>query len=239
MNTQRKRILIVEDEQDIADLIRFHLEREGFAVRVVNDGEQGLAEIRKEPPSLVILDMMLPGMSGVDVCQQLRAVPTTARLPIVMVTARAAETDRVAGLEMGADDYIVKPFSVREVVARIRSVLRRAYGEEPERAANVYEKGRLRLDMDRHECFIKGQLVALPLREFELLKFFVTSPNRVYNRLQLLDLVWGEETYVEPRTVDVHIRRLRQHIEEDDANPKLIVTVRGVGYKFDERALES
>jgi len=236
---EKQRVLVVEDEPDIAELVRYHLEQEGFAASVVDDGEKAFDLIRQRQPALIVLDLMLPGMSGLDVCRRLRAEPATARLPIVMLTARAAEVDRVLGLEMGADDYVTKPFSPRELIARVRAVLRRAYGPELERAHDVYEKGRLRLDFDTYEVTLDGKPIELSLREFELLRFFVRSPNRVYDRLQILDLVWGQDTYVEPRTVDVHVRRLRARIERDDAHPELILTVRGVGYKFNDRALES
>jgi two-component system alkaline phosphatase synthesis response regulator PhoP len=234
---EKQRILVVEDERDIAELVRFNLEQEGFAVSIASDGAQALAAVRRERPALVILDLMLPGVSGLDVCRRLRSDEATTRLPIVMLTARAEETDRIVGLEMGADDYVAKPFSPRELVARIRAVMRRAYGPEIERPPDVYERGRLRIDFDTYEVFLDGTKVDLSLREFELLRFFVRSPNRVFDRLQILDLVWGDETHVEPRTVDVHVRRLRQRIERDDANPELILTVRGVGYKFNDRAL--
>ena len=236
---ERQRVLVIEDEPDIAELVRYHLEQDGFAASLVDDGEKALDLIRQRPPALIVLDLMLPGMSGLDVCRRLRAEQATARLPIVMLTARAAEVDRVLGLEMGADDYVTKPFSPRELIARVRAVLRRAYGPELERAHDVYQKGRLRLDFDTYEVTLDGKPVELSLREFELLRFFVRSPNRVYDRLQILDLVWGQDTYVEPRTVDVHVRRLRARIERDDAHPELILTVRGVGYKFNDRALES
>jgi phosphate regulon transcriptional regulator PhoB len=231
-------ILVVEDEKDIAELVRFNLEQEGFAVATAADGEQGLDAVRQRRPALVILDLMLPLMSGLEVCRRLRGDAASARLPIVMLTAKAAEVDRILGFEMGADDYVTKPFSPRELVARVRAVLRRAYGEEIERPQDVYEKGRLRMDFDTYEIALDGKPLDLSLREFELLRFFVRSPNRVFDRLQILDLVWGQDTYVEPRTVDVHVRRLRARIERDDAHPELIVTVRGVGYKFNERALE-
>lgn len=235
----KNQVLVVEDEQDISELIRFNLEQEGFSVSTVTDGERALEEAKRSRPALMLLDLMLPGMPGIEVCKRLRSDLSTARLPIIIVTAKATETDRVLGLEMGADDYLVKPFSTRELVARVRAVLRRAYETETERAPQVYEKGRLKLDLDNYEVFVDGKPVELSLREFELLRFFVRSPNRVYDRLQLLDLVWGQDTHVEPRTVDVHIRRLRKRIERDDANPELILTVRGVGYKFNDRALES
>jgi DNA-binding response OmpR family regulator len=154
-----------------------------------------------------------------------------------MLTARATETDKVLGLEMGADDYVTKPFSPRELVARVRAVLRRAYGAESDRPREVYERGRLRVDLDTYEVFLDGKPIALSLREFELLKFFLQYPERVFTRPEILDLVWGQDTYVEPRTVDVHVRRLRERIERDDANPELILTVRGVGYKFKPDAL--
>ena len=239
MAAGRQRVLVVEDEEDIGELIRFNLESEGFAVTTVADGERALQVVQRDPPALVILDLMLPGMPGVEVCRRLRAAEATARLPILMVTAKSSEADRVVGLEMGADDYVVKPFSVRELVARVRAVLRRAQGGGTDHAPRAYHKGRLRLDFDTYEVFLDDEKIDLSLREFELLRFFVNSPNRVYDRLQLLDLVWGHDTHVEPRTVDVHVRRLRKRIERDDANPELIVTVRGVGYKFNERALDA
>lgn len=232
-------ILVVEDEGDIASLVRFNLEQEGFAVAVAADGEEALAAVRRQRPALVLLDLMLPGIPGLEVCRRLRGDPATAELPIVMLTAKAAEVDRVLGLELGADDYVTKPFSPRELVARVRAVLRRSAARAVEPEHEVYEKGRLRVDLATYEAFLDDKKIDLSLREFELLRFFVQSPNRVYDRLQILDLVWGADTYVEPRTVDVHVRRLRQRIERDDAHPKLIVTVRGVGYKFDDRALEA
>jgi two-component system alkaline phosphatase synthesis response regulator PhoP len=234
---EKRLILVVEDEKDIAELVRFNLEQEGFAVLTAADGEQALEVIRQHRPALVILDLMLPVMSGLEICRRVRGDAATTRLPIVMLTAKAAEVDRILGLEMGADDYVTKPFSPRELVARVRAVLRRAYGEEIERPHEVYEKGRLRVDFDTYDVTLDGKPIELSLREFELLRFFVRSPNRVFERLQILDLVWGQDTYVEPRTVDVHVRRLRTRIERDDAHPELIVTVRGVGYKFNDRAL--
>ncbi len=234
----KRSILVVEDEKDIRDLIRFHLEQEGFRVREAESGEQALAQSASERPALVVLDIMLPGVDGLEVCRRLRAADGTRALPVIMLTAKAAEVDRVLGLELGADDYLTKPFSPRELVARVRAVLRRTHGEDVPAPHEVFERGRLRLDFDTYEVFVGGVHTGLSLREFELLKFFVRNPYRVYDRLQLLDLVWGRDTHVEPRTVDVHIRRLRKHIERDDANPELIVTVRGVGYKFNPDALE-
>lgn len=235
----RRKILVVEDESDIRDLVRYNLEQEGFAVIEAESGDQALTLIRREQPGLVILDLMLPGTPGLEICRSLRQDAATTDLPIVILTAKAAEADRIIGLETGADDYVTKPFSPRELTARVRAVLRRTYHEDSDRAHDVYEKGRLRIDFDTYEVYLNGEKIDLSLREFELLRFFVRSPNRVYDRLQILDLVWGQDTYVEPRTVDVHIRRLRMRIERDDANPELICTVRGVGYRFNDRALES
>lgn len=234
----KRTILVVEDEKDIRDLVRFHLEQEGYAVREADSGEAALAQVGAERPALVILDLMLPGTDGLEVCRRLRTAEATHGVPIIMLTARAAEVDRVLGLEMGADDYLTKPFSPRELVARVKAVLRRTHGEEVPQPHEVFERGRLRMDFDTYEVFIDGRPASLSLREFELLKFFVRNPYRVYDRLQLLDLVWGHDVHVEPRTVDVHIRRLRKRIERDDTAPELIVTVRGVGYKFNPDALE-
>ena len=233
----KRTILVVEDERDIRELVRFHLEQEGYAVREADTGESGLALAAAERPALVVLDLMLPGLDGLEVCRRLRSTDATRSVPVIMLTAKAAEVDRVLGLELGADDYVTKPFSPRELVARVRAVLRRAHAEEVPAGHEVFERGRLRVDFDTYEVFLDGRSLSLSLRELELLKFFVRHPNRVYDRLQLLDLVWGPEMHVEPRTVDVHVRRLRKRIERDDADPELIVTVRGVGYKFNPDAL--
>jgi two-component system alkaline phosphatase synthesis response regulator PhoP len=237
--TVRSKILVVDDEPEAVELVEFNLEQAGFAVVTAADGAEALTKARATPPSLIVLDLMLPEIGGLEVCKMLRRDPATAGVPIIMLTARAAEVDRVIGLEMGADDYITKPFSPREMVARVRAVLRRTHGEEVPQPHEVFERGRLRMDFDTYEVFIAERPASLSLREFELLKFFVRNPYRVYDRLQLLDLVWGQDVHVEPRTVDVHIRRLRKRIERDDASPELIVTVRGVGYKFNPDALES
>jgi len=235
----KRTILVVEDEKDIRDLVRFHLEQEGFTIREADTGEAALVQAAAIRPALIVLDLMLPGTDGLEVCRRLRASEPTMNTPIIMLTARAAEVDRVLGLEMGADDYVTKPFSPRELVARVRAVLRRAHGEDLPAPHEIFERGRLRIDFDTYEVFVDGSRANLSLREFELLKFFAQHPYRVYDRLQLLDLVWGRDTHVEPRTVDVHIRRLRKRVERDDAVPDLIVTVRGVGYKFNPDALES
>jgi len=235
----RKKILIVEDEPDIRELVRYNLEQAGFRVAEAVDGEEALRRVVEEKPALVILDLMLPQGDGLEVCRLLRARAETAHLPIVMLTAKAAEVDRVLGLEFGADDYVTKPFSPRELVARVRAVLRRAESSEASAAGNVFEHGRLRIDFDRHEAWLDGKPLDLSLREFQLLRFFVRNPNRVYDRLTILDLVWGNDTYVEPRTVDVHVRRLRLLVERDPSNPELIQTVRGVGYRFNQQGLET
>jgi two-component system, OmpR family, alkaline phosphatase synthesis response regulator PhoP len=233
----RYRVLIVEDDADIRELIRYNLAEEGFAVDEAADGAQALERLQRRMPDLVVLDLMLPGMPGLEICRRIRSTPATAQLPILIVTAKGTEVDRVLGLEMGADDYVVKPFSPRELVARVKALLRRAHALSEPAPAGVYEKGRLKIDFGTFEVFVDGERKELALREFELLKFFVQHPMRVYTREQLLDMVWGRDTFVEPRTVDVHVRRLRQRIERDDANPELILTVRSVGYRFDPDAL--
>jgi phosphate regulon transcriptional regulator PhoB len=234
---ERRKVLVIEDERDIRELVRVNLEAEGFQVLEAADGELGLALVKRERPAAVILDLMLPGLGGLEVCRRIRAGEATARMPVVVLTARSAEADKVVGLEIGADDYVTKPFSPRELTARVKALLRRAYSQQPDVPQEVYARGGLRIDFDTYEVYLDGQRVELSLREFELLRFFVQHPNRVYERSQLLELVWGPDTYVEPRTIDVHIRRLRRRIERDDSTPELIVTVRGVGYMFDERRL--
>jgi phosphate regulon transcriptional regulator PhoB len=228
----RHKILVVEDEADIRELLRYSLVQEGYTVEEAADGAEALDRVTRRAPDLVMLDLMLPRMSGLELCRRLRSNPETARLPVIVVTAKSAEVDRVLGLEMGADDYVVKPFSPREVVARVKALLRRASAALEPHSAGMFERGRLRIDFGTYEVFVEGARRDLALREFELLRFFVQHPLRVYSREQLLDLVWGRDTFVEPRTVDVHVRRLRQQIERDDANPELILTVRSVGYRF-------
>jgi phosphate regulon transcriptional regulator PhoB len=233
----RHRILLVEDERDIRELVRYSLEQEGFLVDEAADADTALERIGRRAPDLMVLDVMLPGMSGLELCRRMRAQPPTASMPILMLTAKGAEVDRVLGLEMGADDYVVKPFSPREVLARIRALLRRARLISEPGDGGGFERGRLKMDFGTYEAFIDGHRLEMTLREFELLRFFVQHPLRVYTREQLLDLVWGRDTFVEPRTVDVHVRRLRRHIERDDANPELILTVRSVGYRFNPETL--
>jgi len=231
-------ILIVEDEPDIRKLVQYNLEQERYKVLEAEDGERALKLLERAKPDLVILDLMLPGMPGLELCKLLRDRQETARVPILMLTAKAGEADKVVGLEMGADDYLAKPFSPRELVARVRAILRRAEAASAAGSAPAYEKGPLRIDFATFEVFARGKPIKLTLKEFELLRFLAQNPNRVLSRDQLLDRVWGGDTFVTPRTVDVHIRRLRQAIEKDDRHPKWILTLRGVGYKFDEKALE-
>jgi two-component system alkaline phosphatase synthesis response regulator PhoP len=238
MSDHRRQVLVVEDEADIRRLVRYNLEQEGYTVSEAADGEEALALARKQRPHLVVLDLMLPGMSGLEVCRLLRADERTAELPVLMLTARATEVDKVLGLEIGADDYVTKPFSPREVVARVKALMRRAHGSDAGRPHEVWERGRLRVDLDGYEAFLDGKPLHLSLREFELLRFFVQNPERAFSRSDILDLVWGSDTHVEPRTVDVHVRRMRLRIERDDANPELILTVRGFGYKFKPDALD-
>jgi phosphate regulon transcriptional regulator PhoB len=235
-NTDQK-ILVVEDEPDIRKLIQYNLAQEKFRVLEAEDGEQALKVLQRDKPNLVILDLMLPGLSGLELCKILRGRPDTARLPILMLTAKAGEADKVVGLEMGADDYLPKPFSPREMVARVRAILRRSESSNSAEAAPAYDRGELKINFGTYEVFARGRLVKLTLKEFELLRFLVQNSNRVLSRDQLLDRVWGGETFVTPRTVDVHIRRLRKAVEQDDRKPKWILTLRGVGYKFDEKAL--
>jgi phosphate regulon transcriptional regulator PhoB len=232
-------ILVVEDEPDTRELLRFHLEHDGYGVAEASTGEAAWAAILAAPPRLVLLDLMLPGTGGLELCRQIRTQDATRALPVVILTGRNAELDRVLGLEMGADDYITKPFSPRELLARIRAVLRRAHPDDPERAHHVFRAGRLAVDFDTREVRLDGRTIHLSLREFELLRFFVQHPHRVYGRDQLLELVWGRDVHVHRRTVDAHIRRLRRRVERLENAPELILTVRGVGYKFNPEALSA
>jgi phosphate regulon transcriptional regulator PhoB len=237
MATGSQKILVVEDEPDIRKLVQYNLAQERFKVLETEDGEQALKLLQHEKPDLVILDLMLPGLSGIELCRILRQRNETAKMPILILTAKAGEADRVIGLEMGADDYLTKPFSPRELVARVRAILRRTQPPESKESLPAYERGGLKIDFSTYEVLLHGKTIKLTLKEFELLRFLVQNPNRVLSRDQLLDRVWGGDTFVTPRTVDVHIRRLRKAIEKDDSTPKWILTLRGVGYKFDEKAL--
>ena len=227
-----KNILVVEDELDIRELICHHLKKEGFKALGVSDGETAYAEVQKRLPDAIILDLMLPSMQGLELCRILRSKDRTARVPILILTAKEEEIDKLVGFEMGADDYITKPFSPRELIARLRAVLRRT-GETPSAEQRPpYESGSLYVNFATYEVRVRKQQVALSPIEFRLLRHLVTHPEIVFSRDQLLDSVWGRDTFVMPRTVDVHIQKLRSLIEEDPRHPKMILTVRGAGYKF-------
>jgi phosphate regulon transcriptional regulator PhoB len=229
---RQKKILVADDEKDIVELVAFNLEREGFAVCRAYDGQKAWEMVNMEKPDLVILDLMMPEMPGMEVCGRIRRQETTASLPIIMLTAKSDPIDKILGLEIGADDYITKPFHVRELIARVRAVLRRS--EPPPEGAlpESFSFGGLFIDGASCRVTVDGRPAALSSREFKLLQFFTSHPGRVYSRDQLLDRVWGDEAFVEPRTVDVHISRLRGAIEPDKENPRYILTVRGIGYKF-------
>ncbi|MFM7345286.1 MAG: phosphate regulon transcriptional regulator PhoB [Tagaea sp.] len=225
-------LVVVEDEAALIELLRYNFEKEGFRVTTAADGEAALVTVAEAKPDLVILDWMLPHVSGLEVCRQLRRKAETRDLPIIMLTARGEETDRVRGLEVGADDYVAKPFSPSELVARVRAVLRRA---KPSTAQDLLTYGGLVMDLSAHRVLRAGRAIHLGPTEFRLLRFLLERPGRVYSREQLLDAVWGRDIYVEPRTVDVHIRRLRKAINAP-GETDLIRTVRSAGYALDETA---
>lgn len=226
-----KHILVVDDEADLIELVSYNLKKEGFTVDSASGGETALTKMRKDKYDLVILDLMLPGIQGVELCRILRNDPRTAGLPIIMLTAKGEEVDRILGLEMGADDYVTKPFSLRELVARVKAVLRRSL-EKPI-TEKILKIGELEIDKERYIVSFKGKPVKLSATEFKLLLFLAERRGKVFSRDQLLDAIWRDEAFVEPRTVDVHIRRLRSHIEENAAHPGYIKTMRGIGYFFD------
>jgi two-component system phosphate regulon response regulator PhoB len=228
----KPRILVIEDEPALVEMLRYNLEREGFDVSTVQDGETGLAAVGETRPDLVLLDWMLPHVSGLEICRQLRRGRDTQTIPVIMLTARGEESDRVRALDVGADDYITKPFSPSELSARIRAVLRRT---QPSATANLLTYGGLVMDLGSHRVTRDGRPIHLGPTEFRLLRFLMEHPGRVYNREQLLDAVWGRDIYVEVRTVDVHIRRLRKAINAP-GQPDLIRTVRSAGYALDEMA---
>ncbi|HRO01963.1 MAG TPA: phosphate regulon transcriptional regulator PhoB [Nitrobacter sp.] len=225
------RILVIEDEEALTTLLRYNLEAEGYDVEIVDRGDEADTRLRERVPDLVVLDWMLPGVSGIELCRRLRARAETRELPIIMLTARGEESERVRGLATGADDYIVKPFSVPELVARIRALLRRA---RPERLVNVLAYGDIALDRDKRRVLRGGRPVDLGPTEYRLLEFFLEHPGRVFSREQLLDSVWGRDIYIDERTVDVHIGRLRK-VLNDGAEIDPIRTVRGAGYALDDR----
>lgn len=224
-------IVIVEDEANIVELVKYNLDREGYRTLCANDGRKGLELIKQELPDLVILDLMLPELDGLSVCKQLRSDAQTKSIPIIILTAKSEEADRVLGLEMGADDYVTKPFSPRELVARVRAVLRRS-GAVDETEPEIIENSVIRIDLRQHLVKVRGEEVELTPKEFDFLKLLLLNPGRAFTREFLLEHLWGYEYFGDTRTVDVHVRRLRQKIENDPANPEYLETVRGVGYRF-------
>jgi two-component system response regulator RegX3 len=228
------RVLIVEDEESFLEALRIGLGREGFAIDVARDGAEALVRFEANPPDIILLDVMLPRISGVDVCREIR---TKSDVPIIMLTAKSEEIDAVVGLEVGADDYVTKPYRFRELVARMRSILRRAAADDPpvaETSADLapIEAADVQIDPARHEVVIRGESVVMPLKEFDLLVALASRAGRVLTRDQLIDEVWGHDYVGDTKTLDVHIKRLRNKVEVDPSNPTSIVTIRGLGYKF-------
>jgi phosphate regulon transcriptional regulator PhoB len=228
-----KSILVVDDEADLVELVSYNLKKEGFQVDSASDGETALTKTRKGYYDLLILDLMLPGIQGMELCRILRNDPKTAVLPIIMLTAKGEEVDRILGLEMGADDYMAKPFSPRELVARVKAVLRRS--QEKPAGEKILKIGDLEIDRERYIVSLKTKPVKLSATELKLLLFLAERRGKVFSRNQLLDAIWRDEAFVEPRTVDVHIRRLRSNIEQNPAQPRYIKTMRGIGYFFDAK----
>ena len=229
------KILIVDDEHDIVELLSYNLEKEGFSTVKTYDGEAALKMVKMQKPDLIILDLMLPKMNGLDVCRAIRRNPETANLPIIMLTAKGDEIDKIIGLEIGADDYMTKPFSVKELIARVRSILRRLHDSEKKNEKEEFNYKELAINYTSCLVQIGGKQVTLSPTELKLLFFFSRNPGRVYSRSQILDHVWGDDTFITDRAVDVHIRRLRSQIEKDIENPQYILTVRGFGYKFADK----
>jgi len=229
VTTAAPRVLIVEDDPNVAEVVGRYLVREGYSVETEADGLRGLEQALADPPDLVVLDLMLPSLSGLEVCRRLRAV---APVPVIMLTARGEEVDRIAGLELGADDYVAKPFSPRELTARVKAVLRRATGSLTAEAADVLHAGSLEVDPVAHEARVEGALVALTAREFDLLVHLMRNPRRAFRREELLADVWGF-AYGDTSTVTVHVRRLREKVEADPSDPRHVCTVWGVGYRFE------
>ena len=229
MSADQPRILVVEDETSLADSVRYNLEREGYAVSVAPDGRAAMERIRSWSPALVILDLMLPEMSGLDVC---RAIRGESDVPIIMVTAKDSEADKVTGLELGADDYVTKPFSVRELVSRVRANLRRTAMRSVVSRDDLLGGGTVEMDVARHEVHVQGEIVAFPPKEFELLETFLRRKGRLLTRDFLIEEVWGPDYFGDTKTLDVHVKRLRRKIEQDPHRPAHLLTVRGLGYKF-------
>ena len=224
------RILLVEDEPDLADPLAYLLRREGYEVEIAEDGPAALAAFEERGADILLLDLMLPGMPGTEVCRQIR---TGSSVPIIMLTAKDSEVDIVVGLELGADDYITKPYSSRELLARMRAVLRRTAQNDEEFDDGVLDGGRVVLDVDRHTVSVAGSEISMPLKEFELLELLMRNSGRVLTRGQLIDRVWGSDYFGDTKTLDVHIKRIRSRIEEQPSEPRMLVTVRGLGYRFE------
>ena len=224
------KVLVIEDEESFREALDFILTKEGFTVALAATGPDGVVAFEKENPDIILLDLMLPGMSGTEVCKTIRA---KSQVPIIMLTAKDAEVDKVVGLEVGADDYVTKPFSTPELIARIRAVLRRGNTEQIQSDEDVIEHGSIKLDISRHNVQVNGTAVAMPLKEFELLAYLMENAGRVLTRGQLMDRSWGSDYVGDGKTLDVHVKRLRSKVEVDPANPKLLHTVRGLGYKFE------
>lgn len=224
-----EKILVVDDEDNILELLRFNLENSGYKVLTAQNGIDALRIAKTEVPDLILLDLMLPGMDGYDVCKEIRRDDNISSTPIIMITAKGEELDKILGLELGADDYITKPFSVRELKARLKAVLRRTTIQQIDKS---YRFGNISIDFDKHEVMKNDEKIELTLKEFELLEILIKNKGRVMTRDFLLDKIWGYEYIGESRTVDVHIRHLRQKVEEDDKNPQYIETIRGIGYRF-------
>ncbi|MGP6203342.1 response regulator [Microbacterium sp. F2] len=224
------RVLLVEDEPDLADPLAYLLRREGYEVEIAEDGATALASFRELGADIVLLDLMLPGMPGTEVCRQLRA---SSSVPIIMLTAKDSEVDIVVGLELGADDYVTKPYSARELLARMRAVLRRLSTAEADLDDRLLEGGRVTLDIDRHTVSVDGGEISMPLKEFELLEVLMRNAGRVLTRGQLIDRVWGTDYFGDTKTLDVHIKRIRSRIEKNPSDPTMLVTVRGLGYRFE------
>lgn len=224
------RVLLVEDEPDLADPLAYLLKREGYEVEIAEDGPAALAAYRDRGADIILLDLMLPGMPGTEVARQIRV---NSQTPIIMVTAKDSEVDIVVGLELGADDYVTKPYSARELLARMRAVLRRADSVEADLEERVLEAGRVSVDLDRHAVAVDGEEISMPLKEFELLEVLMRNAGRVLTRGQLIDRVWGSDYFGDTKTLDVHIKRIRSRIEENPGQPVMLVTVRGLGYRFE------
>ncbi len=229
-----KKILVVDDELDICRLLKFNLEKEGFMVDTVADAIEAMKRLRKSTFDLIVLDLMLPEMDGLQFCKTIKEEQSLKDIPVIMLTAKDEEIDRVLGLELGADDYITKPFSMRELIARVKAVLRRMSRNERE-VENILQIGDIQIDRERYRVKIAEKEIQLSVKEFKLLVFLATNPGKIYNREQLLDSVWGDDVYVTPRAVDVYIRRLREKIEKNPEEPELIKTRRGIGYYFEQR----